>query len=106
MGPKRISATVANVGPISHDTMLGTAIAVFPVGGRNDDGLFGTSRPRRGMTASGPARPIGRYLLYGEIASGGMATVHFGRLNGPAGFARTVAVKRLHPQFARDPDFL
>ena len=35
-----------------------------------------------------------------------MATVHFGRLSGPAGFSRTVAVKRLHPQFAKDPEFV
>jgi eukaryotic-like serine/threonine-protein kinase len=52
------------------------------------------------------ARPIGRYLLFGEIAAGGMATVHLGRLTGHAGFARTVAVKRLHPQYAKDPDFV
>lgn len=51
-------------------------------------------------------RVVGRYMLYGEIASGGMATVHFGRLIGPAGFARPVAIKRLHAQFARDPDFV
>jgi len=57
-------------------------------------------------TEHASARPIGRYLLFGEIASGGMATVHLGRLNGPAGFARTVAVKRLHPQYAKDPDFV
>ena len=35
-----------------------------------------------------------------------MATVHLGRLVGPASFARTVAIKRLHPQFARDPEFV
>lgn len=35
-----------------------------------------------------------------------MATVHIGRLLGPVGFARTVAVKRLHPQFAKDPEFV
>jgi serine/threonine-protein kinase len=58
------------------------------------------------MTTPGPARLIGRYLLFGEIASGGMATVHFGRLSGVAGFSRTVAIKRLHPQYAQDPDFL
>ena len=45
---------------------------------------------------------VGRYALYGEIASGGMATVHFGRLLGPVGFSRPVAIKRLHPQFARE----
>ena len=49
---------------------------------------------------------VGRYVLYGAIASGGMATVHFGRLVGPAGFARPVAIKRLHAQFARDPEFV
>ncbi|NUO54627.1 MAG: serine/threonine protein kinase [Polyangiaceae bacterium] len=35
-----------------------------------------------------------------------MATVHFGRLLGPVGFSRTVAIKRLHPQYAKDPDFV
>jgi len=34
-----------------------------------------------------------------------MATVHYGRLRGPVGFSRTVAIKRLHAQFAKDPDF-
>src|SRR5271154_4965512 len=53
-----------------------------------------------------PARAIGRYLLFGEIAAGGMATVHFGRLSGPAGFSRTVAIKRLHPNLAKDPEFV
>jgi serine/threonine-protein kinase len=48
---------------------------------------------------------IGRYALCGEIASGGMATVYFGRLLGASGFTRTVAIKRLHPQYAKDPDF-
>ena len=54
----------------------------------------------------GPIRVVGRYALYNEIAAGGMATVHIGRLLGPVGFARTVAVKRLHPQFAKDPEFV
>jgi len=51
-------------------------------------------------------RIVGRYALYGAIASGGMATVHFGRLLGPVGFSRTVAIKRLHAQFAQDPEFV
>ncbi len=53
-----------------------------------------------------PPRTIGRYTLYGEIASGGMASVHIGRLVGPVGFLRTVAIKRLHPQYAKDPSFV
>jgi serine/threonine-protein kinase len=48
----------------------------------------------------------GRYSIYGEIAAGGMATVHYGRLRGAAGFARIVALKRLHPQYAKDPSFV
>lgn len=51
-------------------------------------------------------RIVGRYALYGKLATGGMATVHFGRLLGPVGFSRTVAIKRLHPQFAKDPEFV
>ncbi len=51
-------------------------------------------------------RNIGRYLLFREIGHGGMATVHLGRLHGPAGFARTVAIKRLHAQYSRDPEFV
>ena len=51
-------------------------------------------------------RIIGRYVLCSEVAWGGMATVHLGKLLGPAGFARTVAIKRLHPPFAKDPEFV
>ncbi|HLK41548.1 MAG TPA: serine/threonine-protein kinase [Polyangiaceae bacterium] len=53
-----------------------------------------------------PDVTVGRYGVYAEIASGGMATIHIGRLLGPVGFARTVAIKRLHPQFAKDPEFV
>jgi serine/threonine-protein kinase len=51
-------------------------------------------------------RIVGRYALHQEIAHGGMATVHLGQLRGEAGFSRVVAIKRLHPQFAKDPEFL
>src|SRR5688500_15952073 len=59
-------------------------------------------------SATQPAkgREIGRYVLYDEIASGGMATIHLGRLCGPAGFSRTVALKRLHPQLIHDRHFV
>jgi hypothetical protein len=49
---------------------------------------------------------VGRYALYGVIDAGGLATVHYGRLIGPGGFSRVVAIKRLRPEFARDPDFV
>jgi eukaryotic-like serine/threonine-protein kinase len=56
--------------------------------------------------AASPPRVLGRYALYDAIAAGGMATVHLGRLLGHVGFERTVAIKRLHPQFAQDPEFV
>jgi serine/threonine protein kinase len=49
---------------------------------------------------------VGRYAVYDAIASGGMATVHFGQLLGPVGFSRVVAIKRLHEMYARDPEFV
>lgn len=63
---------------------------------------------RTSMTTLPPPRTVktlGRYALFDEIAAGGMATVHLGRLLGPVGFSRTVAIKRLHSHFAKDPDF-
>lgn len=50
------------------------------------------------------ARVLGRYLLGEALAAGGMATVHLGRLLGPAGFSRTVAVKRMHAHLAADAE--
>lgn len=44
--------------------------------------------------------------MYGPIASGGMATVHFGRLLSDGGFGRMVAIKRLREQFAASNDVL
>ncbi len=51
-----------------------------------------------------PVRRIDRYELHAEIARGGMARVHLGRLIGPVGFSRTVAIKSLHPGYANDAD--
>jgi len=50
-------------------------------------------------------RALGRYVLHEAIATGGMATVHVGRMTGAAGFSTTIAIKRLHPQLAGDPQF-
>ncbi len=52
------------------------------------------------------AEKFGQYLLYEPIARGGMATVHTARLVGAEGFTRLVAAKRLHAQFAEDPEFV
>src|SRR5580698_3096556 len=49
---------------------------------------------------------VDRYAIYDRIAAGGMATVHLARLVGERGFSRAVAIKRLHPHLAMDPDFV
>jgi eukaryotic-like serine/threonine-protein kinase len=52
-------------------------------------------------------RRYGPYALFlNEIAAGGMATLHLGRRLGDAGFARTVAIKRLRHEVASDPKFV
>jgi len=48
---------------------------------------------------------LGRYALCEVIGSGGMAAVHLGRLLGPVGFSRVVAIKRMHHHLATDTDF-
>ena len=44
---------------------------------------------------------LGRYVITETIASGGMASIHLGRLVGAEGFVRTVAIKRLLPKLAK-----
>jgi serine/threonine-protein kinase len=67
------------------------------------DGMVRSATVDRGAVVP---RMVGRYAIFDEIASGGMATVYLGRLTGSGGFSRTVAIKRLHPQFAKDPEFV
>jgi eukaryotic-like serine/threonine-protein kinase len=66
--------------------------------------------PRRVLSAdvspTDAPSSLGRYKILGELAAGGMATVHLGTLTGRGGFARPVAIKRLHPFLARDPEFV
>jgi serine/threonine protein kinase len=54
-------------------------------------------------TSVQPLLTLGRYAVFDVIATGGMASVHFGRLRGAAGFGRTVAIKRMHPHLAAEP---
>jgi serine/threonine-protein kinase len=53
---------------------------------------------------SRPAR-IGRYRIFSPFARGGMASIHLGRLVGPAGFSRLVALKVLDPLYADDEHY-
>jgi len=57
-----------------------------------------------GHGAPAAARTVGRYAIFDPIGSGGMAVVHLGRLIGPVGFSRMVAIKRLRSELASDPE--
>jgi serine/threonine protein kinase len=60
------------------------------------------------MTTSSNPAPLrlGPYELLRRIATGGMAEVYLARRAGPFGFQKLVAVKRILPQYTRDPDFV
>lgn len=60
------------------------------------------------MTATPPEDfpQLGRYQIINKIASGGMAEVFLARAVGAMGFQRLVAVKLIHANFTRDPDFV
>jgi serine/threonine protein kinase len=49
---------------------------------------------------------LGRYELAMRLARGGMAEVFLARQAGPAGFEKTVAVKRILPHLSRSPEFV
>ncbi|MEZ4438884.1 MAG: serine/threonine-protein kinase [Polyangiaceae bacterium] len=51
-------------------------------------------------------RRLGRCELFDPIARGGMASLHLGRWLGSGGFRKIVAIKALHPQHAKDDDFV
>ncbi len=45
---------------------------------------------------------VGRYRVICEIGRGGMASVHLSRIDGPGGFAKWVAIKRIHPHLVEN----
>lgn len=49
---------------------------------------------------------FGKYMLQGELASGGMARVFVATLRGAGGFEKRLAVKQIRPELARDPHFV
>ncbi|MBK8011882.1 MAG: serine/threonine protein kinase [Deltaproteobacteria bacterium] len=58
------------------------------------------------MSQDFEAQALGRYLLLDRISVGGMAEVYRGLSSGAAGFERMVALKRILPEIASDPDFV
>ncbi len=48
---------------------------------------------------------LGKHLIVGKLATGGMASVFLARLVGPVGFENVVVVKRMLPHLAEDERF-
>ncbi|MFO0678152.1 MAG: serine/threonine-protein kinase, partial [Polyangiaceae bacterium] len=61
--------------------------------------MFPGDVPAQGKTC-------GRYRLRSEIAMGGMATLFLARQDGPGGFEKIVALKRIHESLLDDEQFI
>ncbi len=59
----------------------------------------------RGETARLDADQLGPYTLIAEISAGEFTTVHLARKRGSHGFDRLVAIKRLKPAYAKQPEW-
>jgi serine/threonine protein kinase len=60
---------------------------------------------RTGESDLGPTM-VDRYCIDQMVGSDAMGTEHLGRYLGPVGFSRRVLIKRLHAQYASDPEFV
>ncbi len=49
---------------------------------------------------------LGRYRIVDELGVGGMASVHLARMDGPGGFQKWVAIKKIHPHLVEDESFV
>lgn len=49
---------------------------------------------------------LGRYTLLRRVATGGMAEIWKAKVQGPAGFSKTVAIKKVLPHLVEDGDFI
>ncbi|UJR84235.1 Hypothetical protein I5071_63070 [Sandaracinus amylolyticus] len=65
-----------------------------------------TGRYVRPVNAAGAPEWLGPYRLVERLGQGGMAVVYRAERTGDAGFKKKVAIKRMLPQYRRDPSLL
>ena len=56
--------------------------------------------------ASAAGSGIGNYEVIHKLATGGMGEVYLAKQRGPVAFSRSVVLKRLHPGYTSDPQFV
>jgi len=56
--------------------------------------------------ASSEGEQLGRYHLVRKLATGGMAEVFLAKVMGPGGFEKSMVIKRILPNLAKDPEFV
>ena len=66
-------------------------------------GALGRVRFDNGLV---PLGKIGRYIVLGQLAGGGMGSVYLALMRGPAAFSRLVAIKCLHTRWVEDPKYI
>ena len=78
------------------------------MGGPPTAGSPGSLSGSRGKDSDAPPGTffLGRYRVVDEIGVGGMASVHLARMDGPGGFQKWVAIKRIHPHLVEDDQFV
>src|ERR1700753_4223110 len=74
-------------------------------GGGSDSELTAQSGARY-RRAIGPGSGLGGYQIEPKLGTGGMAEVFSARRDGPHGFSKRVAVKRILPNAAEDDAFV
>lgn len=92
--------------------MANDAVQGPPARPSKPTGSSPSDRERRIREGSEPSVPsggtyfLGRYRVVDEIGIGGMASVHLARADGPGGFQKWVAIKRIHRHLAEDETFI